>query len=134
MQTLTHEPLPFSHTFGLNMTFCHCLRSVVVIVLSYQPSAPGFGSQLGSECVMQELGRKCTKLSFFLLQNLVLQLGLGRGCQPEGIAITWEQLFSLQKRRTITLECGSLRKFCTTSSLLNAPAEWRGAKKNNKIN
>ena len=23
MQTLTHEPLPFSHTFGLN-TFCHC--------------------------------------------------------------------------------------------------------------
>ena len=24
---------------------------------------------------------------FFLLQNLALQLGLGQGCQPEGIAI-----------------------------------------------
>ena len=25
MQTLTPEPLPFSHTFGLNTTFCHCI-------------------------------------------------------------------------------------------------------------
>ena len=23
MQTLTHKPLPFSHTFGLNTTFCY---------------------------------------------------------------------------------------------------------------
>ena len=53
----------------------------------------------------------------FLLQNLALHLGLGQRCQPEGIAIIWQQLFCLQKRRTITLECGSLRKFCSTSSL-----------------
>ena len=25
MQTLTHEPLPFSHTYGLNTTFCHSI-------------------------------------------------------------------------------------------------------------
>ena len=33
-----------------------------------------------------------------------------------GIAITRQQLFRLRKRRTVTLECGSLRKFWTTSS------------------
>ena len=40
----------------------------------------------------------------FLLQNLAFQLGLEQRCQPEGIAITWQQLFCLQKRRTVTLE------------------------------
>ena len=36
----------------------HCckLHSVVIIMLSYQPSAPGFDSRLGSECVMQYAG------------------------------------------------------------------------------
>ena len=24
---LTHVPLPFSHTFGLNTTFCHCITA-----------------------------------------------------------------------------------------------------------
>ena len=54
----------------------------------------------------------------FLLQNLALQLGLGQRCQPEGIAITWQQLFCLWKRHIVTLECGSLHKFCMTSSSL----------------
>ena len=70
----------------------HCckLRSVVVIMLSYQPSAPGFDLRLGSECMMQYegTGKEMHKAIFFLLQNLALQLGLGQGCQPEEIAIT----------------------------------------------
>ena len=45
---------------------------------------------------MQELERRCTKLSFFLLQNLALQLGLGQRYQPEGIAITWQQFFAYE--------------------------------------
>ena len=62
----------------------------MVVMLSYQPSAPGFNSQLGSECVMQYAGtvKEMHEPIFFLLQNLALQLGLGHGCQPEGIAIT----------------------------------------------
>ena len=66
------------------------LCSVVVIMLSYQPSAPGFDLQLGSECVMQYAGnwKEMHEAIFFLLQNLALQLGLGQGCQPEGIVIT----------------------------------------------
>ena len=54
---------------------------------------------------------------FFLLENLALQSGLGQ-MPAWGIAITWQQLFRLQKRRTITLECGFLRKFWTISSTL----------------
>ena len=101
------------------------MRSVVVIMLRYQPSAPGFDLRLGSECVSQYAGagKEMHEAIFFLLQNLALQLGLGQGCQPEGIAITWQQLFSLSKRRTIMLECGSLRKFCTTSSSSLLPHE-----------
>ena len=66
------------------------LRSVVVIMLSYQPSAPRFDSRLGSECVTQyaRTGKEMHEAIFFLLQNLALHLGLGQGCQPEGIAIT----------------------------------------------
>ena len=73
----------------LSLHFCK-LGSVVVIMLSYQPSAPGFDSQLGSECVMQcaGTGKDVHEVIFFLLQNLALQLGLGLGCQAEGIAIT----------------------------------------------
>ena len=95
-------------------------------MLSYQPSAPGFDLQLGSECVMQYAGnwKEMHEAIFFLLQNLALQLGLGQGCQPEGIAITWQQLFSLQKRHTVTLECGSLHKFCMTSSSLEWKMKW----------
>ena len=59
-------------------------------MLSYQPFALGFESELGSECMMQYVGtgKKVLEGIFFLLQNLALQLGLGQGCQPEGIAIT----------------------------------------------
>ena len=66
------------------------MRSIVVIMLSYQPFAPGFDSRLGSEHVMQYAGtgKEMHEAIFFLLQNLALQLGLGQGCQPEGIAIT----------------------------------------------
>ena len=32
----------------------------------------------------QERERKRTEQSFFLLENLALQLGLGQRCQPEG--------------------------------------------------
>ena len=75
----------------LSLHFCK-LRSVMVIMLSYQPSAPGFDSRLGtgSECVMQYAGtgKEMHEAIFFLLQNLALQLGLGQRCQPEGIAIT----------------------------------------------
>ena len=45
MQTLTHEPLPLSHTFGFNTTFCHCFAaSWVVLWLSrsaLNPPHPG---------------------------------------------------------------------------------------------
>ena len=61
------------------------------LMLSYQPSTPGFDSQLGSECVMHEYAGTAKEMHeaiFFLLQNLALQLGLGQECQPEGIAIT----------------------------------------------
>ena len=94
------------------------LRSVVIIMLRYQPPHSGSISLLGCKCVMQytETGKDMHKAIFFLLQNLALQLGLGQRCQPEGIAITWQQLLSLRKRRTVTFECGSLRMFCTTSS------------------
>ena len=61
-------------------------------MLSYQPSTPGFDSQMGSECLMQYAGAGNEMheviFFFFLLQNLELQLGSGQGCQPEGIAIT----------------------------------------------
>ena len=59
-------------------------------MLGYQPSAPGFDSRLGSEHVMQYAGtgKEMHEAIFFLLQNLALQLGLGQGYQPEGIAIT----------------------------------------------
>ena len=69
---------------------CCKLHSVVAIMLSYQPSAPGFDSRLGSERVMQfaGTGKKMHEAIFFLLQNLALLLGLGQGCQPERIAIT----------------------------------------------
>ena len=75
MQTLAHMPLPFSHTFGLNMTFCHCIVAscaVVVMMLSYKPSAPGFDSQLGSECVMQYagIGKEMHEAVFFCFKTL----------------------------------------------------------------
>ena len=82
----------------LSLHWCK-LHSVVVIMLSYQPSTPGFNLRLGSDCVMQYAGtgKEMHKAIFFLLQNLALQLGLEQGCQPEGIAIMWQQLFSLRK-------------------------------------
>ena len=69
---------------------CCKLCSVLVIMLSYQPSARGFDLRLCSECVMQcaGTGKEMYEAILFLLQNLALQLGLGQGCQPEGIAIT----------------------------------------------
>ena len=44
--------------FKYDILSLHCckLRSVVVIMLSYQPAAPGFNSRLVSECVMQYAG------------------------------------------------------------------------------
>ena len=44
--------------FTYHILSLHCckLRSVVVIMLSYQPSAPAFDLRLGSECVMQYAG------------------------------------------------------------------------------
>ena len=65
---------------------CYKLRSVVIIMLSYQAFAAEFNSRLGSECVMQYAGtgKEMHEAIFFLLQNLALQLGLGQGCQPEG--------------------------------------------------
>ena len=129
MQTLTHEPLPLSHTFGFNTTFCYCVAaSWAVLWLSRSALNPPHPGSIRGRVVhvwysVQEPGRRCTKLSF-LLQNLALQLGLGQRCQPEGIAITWQQLFGLRKRRTVTLECGSLRKFWTTSSSSSCRVEW----------
>ena len=105
---------------------CCKLGGIVVGMLNYQPSAPGFNSWMGSECVMQYAGtrKEMHKAIFFLLQNLALQLGLGQECQPEGIAILYQQLFNLRMRHTITLECGSLRKFCTTSSSFMPEPKW----------
>ena len=78
--------------FKYDILSLHCckLRSVVVIMLSYQPSAPRFNSRLGSKCVMQYAGtgKEMYEAIFFLLQNLAVHLGLGQQCQPEGIAIT----------------------------------------------
>ena len=71
----------------------------MVMILSSQPSTPGFDSRLRGACVIQYAGtgKEMHETIFFLLQNLALQLGLRQGCQPEGIAIMWQQLFSLQK-------------------------------------
>ena len=54
MQTLAIDFFSYIW-FKYNILLLHCckLRSVVIIMLSYQPSAPGFDSRLGSECVMQ---------------------------------------------------------------------------------
>ena len=117
MQTLTHVPLPFSHTFGLNTTFCHCnAASCAVQWLSCSATNIHARVRFAVGLCMCDagIGKEMHEAFFFLLQNLALQLGLGQGCQPEGIAITKQQLFTLRKRRTVTLECGSLRKFCTT--------------------
>ena len=66
------------------------MRSVVVSILSNQPSAIRFDSRMGSACEIQYAGtgKEMHEALFDLLQNLALQLGLGQGCQPEGIAIT----------------------------------------------
>ena len=71
-------------TYDIMSLYCYKLRRVVVIMLSYQP--PLLGSIRGW-VLNDELGKKCTKLSFILLQNFALKLGLGQRCQPEGIAI-----------------------------------------------
>ena len=42
--------------YDILSSLCCKLRSAVVIKLSYQPSAPGFDSRLGSECLMQYAG------------------------------------------------------------------------------
>ena len=74
--------------FKYDILSLHCCKlcSVVVIMLSFQPSAPGFDSWLGSECVMQYAGtgKEMHEAIFFLLQNLVLQLGLGQGRSLRG--------------------------------------------------
>ena len=76
--------------YNILSLYCCKLCSVVVIMLSYQPSAPRFDSWLRSEYVTQYAGtgKEIHVAIFFQLQNLALQLGLGQGCQPEGIAIT----------------------------------------------
>ena len=78
--------------FKYDILSWHCckLRSVMVIMLSYQPSAREFDSRLGSECAMQYAGtgKEMHEAIFFLLQSLALKLWLRQGCQPEGIAIT----------------------------------------------
>ena len=93
MQTLTREPLPYSHTFGLNTTFCHCIAA------SWRCS--GYDTQLSTLrtrirfadglCICDTVCRNLegdAQSYLYLLQNLALQLGLGQECQPEGIAIT----------------------------------------------
>ena len=47
-------------------------RSVVDIMLSYQPSAPGFDLRLGSECVMQcaGTGKEMFELCIFCFKTL----------------------------------------------------------------
>ena len=70
--------------FKYDILSYHCckLRSVVVLTLHYQPSAPGFNSRIGGERVMQYagIGKEMHYAIFFLLQYLDLQLGLGQGC------------------------------------------------------
>ena len=77
------------------------------MILNSQPSAPAFDSRLGCTCVIQHAGT-WKAMNKSILLNLALQLGLGQRCQPEGIAITWQQLFCLRKRRTVVLECNSV--------------------------
>ena len=109
---------------------CCNLRGVVDSILSCQPSSLGLESRMDSEFVMQYEGtrKEMLRAPFFLLQYLALQLGLGQGCQPEGITITLQLLFRLRKHRIVTLECGSLHKFCTTAPRLkflwNGSMEW----------
>ena len=60
--------------FKYDILSLHCckLGSVVVIMLSYQPSAPGFDSRMGSECVMQyaETGKEMHEAFFFCFKTL----------------------------------------------------------------
>ena len=73
----------------LSLLWCK-LRDIVDSILNCQPSALGFESRMDSDFVMQYegIGKEVLRAPFVLLQNLALQLGLGQGCQPEGITIT----------------------------------------------
>ena len=113
--------------FKYNILSLHCckLGSVVVIVCSaVNPLHPGSIRSWVVHVWCRNLEGDAQSY-IFLLQSLALQLGLGQQCQPEGIAITWQQLFCLWKQRTVMLECGSLCKFCTTSSSSWYGMEWK---------
>ena len=62
------------------------------MILSTQPSAPGFDSQMDcAVCTCDTVSRileRDAQSYLFLLQSLVLQLRLGQERQPKGIAIT----------------------------------------------
>ena len=81
-------------------------------------TAPGFDSRLGCECVeckeTEWEGNAWSNFFFALIPCITVRVGAAMPAW--GIAITWQQLFRLRKRRTAMLECGSLRKFWTTSS------------------
>ena len=65
------------------------LVGVVVSTLCSCPSALGFDLRMGCGSVSVCRNMEGEIPSYLLLlQNLVLQLGLGQRCQPEGIAIT----------------------------------------------
>ena len=69
--------------FNYDILSLHCckLRSVVVIMLSYQPFAPGFDLRLGSECVMQyvETGYEMHAVIFFFASKPCITFRVGAG-------------------------------------------------------
>ena len=104
---------------------CCDLRSVAIKAFAFQPSHAGLicawvtnawnGSIWSIDAVCRSGKGNARSNVVFLLENLALQLGLGQRCQPEGIAITCQQLFLLWKRRIVLLDCSCLHKFWMTS-------------------
>ena len=75
--------------FKYDILSLHCckLHSVVVSMLSYQPSAPGFDLRLGSKCVMQYAGsgkEMHEAISFLCFKTLRYSLGWGRDASLRG--------------------------------------------------
>ena len=113
----------------------HCceLRSIVVNALAIQPSHPGsirawvtnawYGKIRSIDAVRRNDKGNARSIFFFAWKPFIA-VRIGAAMPAWEIAITWQQLFRLWKRRTITLECGSLRKFWMTSSSWQVVVGW----------
>ena len=104
----------------------HCCdwRSVVVCTFTFQPSQTGLihawvmyaqnGSLRSIDVVLPNGEENAQGLLFFAWKRYIAIKVLA-AMPAWGIAITWQQLFRLRKRRTITLDRGCLHDFCMTS-------------------